>query len=88
MKLTPVEQVRKGFWFVRRINSDYPWGIAIVRGEFPFLTGITIAYADDVNGLNMDRIMGRQYFDITNPNEWEFGPRIEFPSEAIDENKL
>lgn len=85
MKLTPVEQVRKGFWFVRRITGEQdlsrsPWTIGIIQGEFPFLYGKIVAVSSDIEGWNTEGMLRRDY-EITNPNHWEFGPKIEFPDD-------
>lgn len=85
MKLTPVEQIRKGLWFVRRITGEQdlgrdPWAIAMIQGEFPFLYGKTVVHSEDINGYNIDRVLHRSH-EITNPNEWEFGEKIEFPND-------
>lgn len=88
MKLTPVEQIRKGLWFVRRITGEQDlgrssWAIGMIQGEFPFLHGRVVVYSEDIRGLDMDRIL-RGSHEITNPNEWEFAEKIEFPEEEIE----
>lgn len=90
MRLTSKEELRRGVWFVRRITGEQdlgrgPWTIAVIGGDFPFLFGRTYIYAEDLENTNMDRILRRENYDIYNPNEWEFGSRIEFPSEEVDE---
>lgn len=71
---------------MRRITGEGdlgrdPWAIGMIMGEFPFLHGRTIAYSEDINSYDIERILLRRSHEITNPNEWEFAERIVFPDE-------
>lgn len=77
MRITPKDEIRKGFWFARKIDREKDWGIAVIWGQFPFLAGRIVAYASDLD-LDQNRFWQRE-FEISNPAEWEFGERILFP---------
>lgn len=87
MKLTPAKELSKGFWFVRRIIGEEdlgrdPWAIGVLYGHHPFLYGRTIAYSNEISKEDrLNRALENRYYDITDPNEWEFGEKIEFPTE-------
>lgn len=86
MKLTPKEELREGLWFARKVEvgeqytSKKPWAIVLIFGTFPFLDGRVVVFSDDIKGENIDLIL-RGGYQLTNPNEWEFGERIEFPTD-------
>lgn len=75
IKITPKENLVSGIWFSRKMlkvtGIKKNWCIAIIYGESPFLQGTTISFQSN------QQIITSRILDF---NEWEFGPRIEFPS--------
>lgn len=84
VEITPKENLTPGFWFARQImkqeESEHgPWCIATLSGVTPFLTG-EVVVIDAPTDVRLDYIL-RGKMIITNPDLWEFGPRIEFPDD-------
>lgn len=85
MKLTPAKELSRGLWFARQVTGEEdlgrgPWSIAVIMGDFPFLYGRAYFYENDSEERRVDRML-RYEGEIDNPNEWEFGEKIEFPTE-------
>ena len=86
MITTPAEELRTGFWFARKIadvamRGEEPWAICLIFGQFPFLRTRIVAYADDLDETVLMSSLFHRKYEIEDPRHWEFGPRIEFPSE-------
>lgn len=82
--LTELSNLTEGLWWVREITGDRdlgrgPWVIAQVDGKAPFLQ-FGVALGLDALGLwsYPGRRPGEHPF---NPSCWEFGSRIDIPSD-------
>lgn len=80
--LTELSALADGLYWARKITGDRdlgrgPWLIVQLQGGNPFLS-LEIVFVS--NGEDWKYPKDARYPDVINPNEWEFGPRIDIPS--------
>lgn len=88
--LTEMANLTEGLYWARKLIGEQdlgrsPWMIVCVVGAPPFLDGYVIAYRpDDIDGDEPWR-MGYSKVEARSrrfwASEWEFGPRIDIPSD-------
>lgn len=85
--LTELSDLSEGLWWARKITGEgdlgrEPWRIVEIYGSAPFLTmyELLAKYEVDRSG-RMGWGVCHTRLDPINANEWEFGPRIDVPSD-------
>lgn len=81
--LTEPKDLTAGLWWARQIRADRStgrdsWLIVEVAGGFPFLRARVVLRRYESNGWDRPK---DDLGVIDDPSAWEFGPRIEVPSD-------